>query len=472
MLKIRDFILNRDKSIEILNEEIKEFIKNFTNINEVNDLLKWISSQTKISRTALVSDTEIFVFKQFVNAKGKFNKVFELKNILFDAFKYLVFFFYIRLFSKKKSQESRCELCVDDISAGTSPDRFEEINKLCDTIFISNIKLEKKYKSFYFNKYFNSILSDTTCNNYLFYLKLFFRTLANSIKIKVNLFPLITRLILTYIKYETVFNSVKSKFLIQERHYGTSAVQVNGPGMYINSDILFSLGDKTANDAEKLGGKIKKIITVGSLFMEREFYKRKDKNTFKTYDLLVFASNHDGNAHSGYNSYFNDYYTHFKWIKKFAEDFPKFVICIKLKKILSDQKVAKLFKENQNIHIVLDATKEKSDTYFIADKAKALCTWSSTLGFEFIGSGKECYFLDPNLKNIGFIPNDEFILPAKVKSYEEFKDKIYSKIMGNVDKKILINKQNFCHPSNNVSRKILNNLRELENDSEIKSTYL
>jgi len=82
------------------------------------------------------------------------------------------------------------------------------------------------------------------------------------------------------------------------------------------------------------------------------------------------------------------------------------------------------------------------------------------------------YIVDPNLKNIGFIPNDEFILPAKVKSYEEFKDKIYSKIMGNVDKKILINKQNFCHPSNNVSRKILNNLRELENDSEIKSTYL
>ncbi len=44
--------------------------------------------------------------------------------------------------------------------------------------------------------------------------------------------------------------------------------------------------------------------------------------------------------------------------------------------------------------------------------------------------------------------------------------------MGNIDKKILINKQNFCHPSNNVSRKILNNLRELENDSEIKSMYL
>ena len=493
MLKIQDFILRRDKSIETLNKELKEFIKNFTNIRELTILLNWISSQTKISKTSLVSDTEIFVFKQFINSKGKFNKVFDLKNILIDSLKYLLFFSYIRFFSKKKVQEVKCELCVDDISVGTSPDRFEIINKLCETIFISNIKLDKKYKTFFFNKYFNSILSPTTCNNYLFYIRLFFKTLAYSVKIRVNLFPLITRLILTYIKYETVFNSVKAKFLIQERHYGTSAIkneifhkyggkissviqknilQINGPGMYINSDILFSLGDQTANNLEKFGGKIIKIVAVGSLFMEREFYNRKDKNTFKQYDLLVFASNHDGDAHSGYDSYFNDYYTHFEWIKKFSEDFPQFEICIKLKKILSDQKVSGLFKNTKNVNIVLDTTKEKSDTYFIADKAKALCTWSSTLGYEFIGSGKECYFVDPNLKNTGFIPNEDFILPAKVKSYEEFKNRIKSKIIGNKDQRILVNKKSFCHPSDKVSKKILENLRKLENDPEIKSMYL
>ena len=65
MLKIQDFILRRDKSIEILNKELKEFIKNFTNIREITILLNWISSQTKVSKTSLVSDTEIFVFKQY-----------------------------------------------------------------------------------------------------------------------------------------------------------------------------------------------------------------------------------------------------------------------------------------------------------------------------------------------------------------------------------------------------------------------
>ena len=43
--------------------------------------------------------------------------------------------------------------------------------------------------------------------------------------------------------------------------------------------------------------------------MERGLYKEKDENKFKIYDLVVFASNHDGNAF-GYNSYYDDYYTH------------------------------------------------------------------------------------------------------------------------------------------------------------------
>lgn len=492
MTKIQNFQLDRNKSIEILNIELKKAIEDFTRKKDVNDLLKWFSLQTKISLKSLKFDSEIFVFRQFINFKGRFNESFKLKNILKDTIKFIIFFSYIRIFSKKKNKNIECELCIDDISHGASPERFDEINKICDSIFISPVKLDSEYKTFIFNKYFGCILSKKTCNTFLFYLKLFFITLYKSVKIKTNLFPLITRLTLTYIRYETVFNFVKAKYLIQERHYGTSAIkneifhkyggkissviqknilQVNGPGMYINTDLLFTLGDRTADYAKKLGGNIIKIVPVGSLFMERELYRRKDKNKFKSYDLLVFASNHNGNAHSGYNSYFDDYYTHFEWIKKFSEEYPKFEICIKLKKILTDQKVIKLFDKSKNVYTIVDSTKEISDTYYLADKAKALCTWSSTLGFEFIGHGKECYFLDPNLKNTSFIPNDEYILSAKVKNYDEFKEKIISKIDGNIDKNIFVNKNNFCHPSKDVSKKILNTLRVLENNYDISSNY-
>ena len=492
MIKIQDFFLDRNKSIKILNQELKDFIQNFTNSHEINTLLGWISSNIKISTISLKSDTEIFIFKQFINVKGKFNKNFSLKKILKDSIKFLLIFFYIRFFSTRKDKELTCELCIDDISDGTSPKRFDEINNLCDAIFISSSKLHKKYKTFIFKKYFRCIISKDTCNNYVFYLKLFFKTLVSSIKIKVNLFPLIIRLILTYIKYETVFNKVKAKFLIQERHYGTSAIkneifhkyggkissviqknilQINGPGMYINTDLLFALGENTAEHAKKLGGNIQMIVPVGSLFMERELHKRNEKNNFQSFDLMVFSSNHIGNDHSGYNSYFEDYYTHFNWIKKFAVEFPNLNICIKLKKILTDKKVKDIFDNLKNVHIIVDKSDKFSDTYFIADKAKALCTWSSTLGFEFIGYGKECYFLDPNLKNTGFIPNDKYILPAKVKEYIEFKNKIVSKLRGEVNEKILVNKKKFCYPSENVSIKILKTLRTLENDHRIKSNY-
>ena len=492
MINIQDFFLDRSKSLKVLNQELRNFIKSFINNHEINLLLFWISSNINISTSSLKSDTEIFLFKQFINAKGKFNKSFSLKKIFIDSIKFLLIFFYIRFFSTKKNDEFKCELCIDDISDGTSPDRFDEINYLCDAIFISSSKLNKKYKTFIFKKYFKCIIGQDTCNNYIFYLKLFFKILVSSIKINVNLFPLITRLILTYIRYETVFNKVKAKFLIHERHYGTSAIkneifhkyggkissviqknilQMNGPGMYINTDLLFALGENTAQHAKELGGNIQIIVPVGSLFMERELHKRNEKNDFPSYDLMVFSSNHIGNDHSGYNSYFEDYYTHFYWIKKFAEECPNLNICIKLKKILTDNKVDKIFDNCKNVHIILDKSDKNSDTYFIADKAKALCTWSSTLGFEFIGYGKECYFLDPNLKNIGFIPNDEYILPAKVKSYVEFKNKIISKLKGEVNEKILVNKEKFCFPSENVSIKILKTLRTFENDHIIKSNY-
>ena len=69
------------------------------------------------------------------------------------------------------------------------------------------------------------------------------------------------------------------------------------------------------------------------------------------------------------------------------------------------------------------------------------------------------------------MPNDDYILPAKVKNYDEFKEKIIAKIGGEVNKEILVNKNIFCHPSKDVSKKILDTLRILEDDKDIKSNY-
>ena len=61
------------------------------------------------------------------------------------------------------------------------PDRFEFINEISDAIFVS-AQLNKKYKTFHYNKYLKSILSKDVCNNLTFYLITFIKTLKSSIK--------------------------------------------------------------------------------------------------------------------------------------------------------------------------------------------------------------------------------------------------------------------------------------------------
>ena len=158
MKKIQNFYVDRNKSIIEINKDLMFFIENFSNNQELSELLNWISVKTKISVKSLKLDTQKFVFDQFVNIKGKFNNSFLKRKIFYDAIKFIIIFYYIRLFSKKIKKQYNCELIVDDISIHTSPDKFEKLNKLCKTIFVSTIKLDKKYNTFLFRKYMNCAL--------------------------------------------------------------------------------------------------------------------------------------------------------------------------------------------------------------------------------------------------------------------------------------------------------------------------
>ena len=205
-----------------------------------------------------------------------------------------------------------------------------------------------------------------------------------------------------------------------------------------------------------MGCKIKKKIPVGSLFYERSIKKHHGLSVLKNYDLLVFASEHTANFHSGYENYYNEYYRHFEWIKKFACDYPKLSICIKHKKNFTDQRENLILKGISNVHYVVDYNDDHSDTYLLAERAKALCTWSSTLGYELIGYGKICYFLDPKNSNFSFLPKNELNDLVRVTSYQEFEKKMIDLIDGKNDPTILAKKEDFCLSSQNVSQNILN----------------
>ena len=484
MILISNFKLNRDKKITTLLKELKSFIFKSSKEKWINNYLKKVSTTLNFPTHILSDEFQIFLFENFENHYGKFNKKFHIVNFFRDSIKIIIFYIYIFIFSKKITNQLKTQVIVDDIDDTNTNLRFNELEKYFKIIyFVTGFKGNKK-KTFYFKKFRGASNESFFLKNPLFFFQLFFLTFYYSIFSLNNLFPFSIRLLKVITKYETLFTSISSDFLIQERHFNTSALknyiykknggsyscatqrnilQMNGVGMYINTDILFSLGTKTSANLKKYAGKAKKIIPVGSLGMELNYFKRKEKNSLKKYDLIVFASDHNKIFHSGYNSYYREYLQHFDWIKKFAQKHPKFKIGIKLKHVIKDKNVIKLFQDIKNVKILVDR-KYLSDSYFYASKSNALCTWSSTLAFEFLGHGRVVYFCDPNYKNLSFLPNERHIKKFKLNNYLKFEKKILEQIN---DKKLRFYKnkklqEKFCLNSYDVTKRIYKSLKKIK----------
>ncbi len=480
---ISKFHLNRKKKIFALLKDLKSFISKTSSDRNIINYLKHLSNFSAIPQKNLQNELRIILFKNFENKNGKFRSIFSLKYLFFYSIKFFLISLYIIFFSKKISPKYYCDMIIDDLDKDNTPIRFNGLKKYFNIIFVSNNIHLKITKSYNFSKFRGCSKNIFFVKNPIIIMKIFFLTIYYSVNSRNNLFPFLIEIIKTISRSETIFEEIKSNFLLQERHYNSSdlknyiykkkggkyscvtqknILQMNGVGMYVYSDIFFSLGRKTAKYLEKYGGETQKILPIGSLAMELNYYKRKDKNNLKKYDLLVFASDHNKMFHSGYDDYYSQYLKHFDWIKKFSLENPKFKIGIKLKHVVKDQIVLKKFEGVDNVNFLVDR-KYLSDSYFYAHKAKSICTWSSTLAFEFLGQGRVVYFCDPNFKNVSYLPNDTYIKKFKIDTYSKFKKKIYEQIK-NKKSRFFKNKklqEDFCLNSKDVSKKINLSIKKL-----------
>ena len=93
--------------------------------------------------------------------------------------------------------------------------------------------------------------------------------------------------------------------------------------------IFFLLGNESHKKAIVSSGNFKKIIPVGSLFMENIFYKKKIKKKID-FDLLNVIS--DGpNFSDGFKNYNKNWIEHLSWLKKLSGEDKKLKIVIKRK---------------------------------------------------------------------------------------------------------------------------------------------
>jgi hypothetical protein len=478
MLKnINEFSLDRKKDPIKLNQELINYIDNFVKDDNFNDIISWISRATEVSSKSLSCDCKLFIFNQFENIKGKFNYTFKFSNIFISSLKFLFIMIYIRIFSTKKTNIKKTKLIIDDVDKFINIERYNHLNKLIDLILISKVDVGKNFNFYKFSKKTLFLRNKYIKNNLSFIFSIFFKSITLSIKLKTNIIPIIISIIFKYFKYETIFSNIKGDFLLQERHYSTSAIkneifkkkggiitssmqrnliQLNGPGMFINCDLLLTLGKKSADNLQQYGCNVKKKIPIGSFYMEDQYYKKKDYNSFPSYDLISFESNQkDTKFHATNEIFFDDMYLHFEWIKKFSTKHPKLRIGIKHKNYITDQREIEMFKDLKNVSHLVNKRDDETDSYHLGAKAKALCTWTSTLGYEFIGNGKDCLYLDPGGRNTAFLRNSKENSLIRVTKYEDFELKVINMIKkGNIFVENSL-RDNFCLKSTSVSENII-----------------
>ncbi len=481
---IKNFLIDRDKNIIVSKNYLISFIDKFCNQKKYLFFLKIISNKFDIPLNNLINQSKIILFKSFINREGKFKNKFALKNIFLSSLRLIFIFFYIKFNAKNKSiLQKKFDLIIDDVNQTTNHFKFLKLSKRLKTAYITNF--DSKLKDFfYLMSYKNIIINNKEKISYIFFLKLFFFTALYSFKLKNNLFPFFEDFYKNYLKYDSLFSKVTSKYLLQESHFNTNEIknylfkkhggkytattqrnilQLNGIGMFIFCDIIFTLGKKSAEDLNKLGGKVRSSVPVGSLAMEYNYYekRKRKKNTSPAFDLLVFCSDHLGEIHSGYNSYYKDYYLHYKWIAKLAQENPNIKIGLKMKRYIKDKKVLNIFSDIKNVKFVFMKDLFFSNSYFYGEKAKVICTWSSTLAYEFFGDKKICYFVDPGNRNISFLPNKSFIKKYKLSNYDTFKKTILSSIFSR-KKYNTRNNDFFCLNSRNTSQRIIKYLLSLK----------
>lgn len=478
---ISSFNLDKRKDIIKLNSELVDYIDYFVNQEDYKYISEKYSSFFGINIRSVINENKVFLFRNFNNYLGKFEnlsgKIVYLKSFIKNIF-FLIYIFLFRKFSAEKRKNF--DLVVD-LTENTRYRYFREISNNINTVFILS-KKDKKFNFIKFKKYFRC--SFPSKNTFLMYLNLICFTFFFSLRKNYNFNLTLFHILKLYFRNHTIFSKINAKFLIQERYNLTSPIkneifksyggqlstciqrnifQRNGPGMFIYSDVLFSMGKKTAEILKYMGGEVKEIIPVGSFFMEYNFFRRKEdtiqKNKIQQYDLLFFETSHSWKFVSGYEGYYDDFYLHLHWIKKISLQNLNLKIAIKFKHEkdkFENNKILEIVGNLKNVEILIDET-DWIDSYFLGQKAKFIGTWSSSLCHELLSIGKSCYYIDPGLRNKSFLPDTEEYKFIRLDSYEKFCEMVKDCLINN-NKKI-INTDNFCLKSNNVSINIVNFLK-------------
>ena len=475
------------KNTYAITKNLVNFITNYTNKNnDLNKIYKDLFVITDIPVNTLKDETNKIIYQSFnfyrssFSSELKITRIFKhfLISLSISAWHILSFLIFLNK-KKKNSYDLICDSVIHQLDVDRYLSLVKNFKRVC---FLGPVNYKSKNRNvkiecFKFNKLFLG------CTNFSFkkrllILLLIFRILKISIFYRVNLFYFFNILIYKVFKYNHIYNNITSKYYIIGKFYDTSAVQNyyfhKNDGQvascyqknlcefsiscFIFTDVLFTLGYSHGKICNKIGGKIKHFSPVGSLYMENLWFKKKrDLRNIPSSDILLVGLNvtPDLTARTYHinEDFHTSYYKYISWFKKISKEFPNKKILLKHRKNTTIDPVETKILENSNIKVL---TKDKSlnGTYAYAHKSKLLFSFGSTMIMELLGSGKQGYYVDPELKNLQWYRGVKFLKSYRLKSYSEIKKIVLAKkhnkkISGRISKY-------FCLNSKDTSKRIAN----------------
>lgn len=459
-------------------------LEKHTQTKDIKNYLKLLSSYLDIPFEIVKKD-----YKQYISRKHNYlSKTIEKNISYYEIFKslilYYVTFIYVFLYSKKVEVRNKVKIIFDEVMSKTEHDELIYlIKKFPNHLFVSNEETNKENQLKFFKRqgYCRKIIIK---NFFQIFLYISWASFKDSKKTNINLINFSNYAVNQKLKYETIFSICKSDIFFQFRFYTTSAIRnflfkksggklcctvqrilihLGRTGFFIDTDIFFSLGKKSAELIKDTESNFKEIIPVGSLYLERFWFKQ-EKIPAPAYDILFIGGNH-GTFLATDEKYMSNYYENLKWLSKLSKKFPKISIALKHHEswkhdehfdkkedeILNGSFIKKIYKTDQG---------PINKSYGYAFNSKVCLTWNSTMIFELLGNKIPAYFLDPNLENDGWFLNSNYTIPWRISSYENFEKKMIDIIMNNKNE-IVQNSENFCWNSKNTSQNIFEKLKNI-----------
>ena len=478
ILKYRN---NRSINAEHNCIKLCKFVNNISNNEFLLVTYKKLETIFKIPEKDLLYDFKKTLLSYFNFTKGKFNKNLKLRYLFFDLVSLLIFLIWYKIFSKKINTKNKRKIFFDELDNCEHLKYLKKINYYFknDSIFhINKInpRFDKKNLKIFSFKKFCIYDSNTLNGNFFNLIKTILYILQISIKSGVNLFAIFNFLIFRIFKYEKIFKENKSQFYFSFKFFNSSSIknfifkkyggkkvsyfQKNLAEMsicfFIKTDILFSLGKGTTHNIKKLGSVIKKIIPIGSLFLENNLNQVK-KNLKNKIDICNIGINwaHRNHTSNIDNKIDENYYKHIKWLKKISLEFPDLKILIKHhQNYRGDKKEINILK-GSSIDIIYD--EKNKNTYQYLEDSKLITSFGSTMIIESKSLRKESFFLDPNKENQSYFKFLKNSNQLRISSYIKFKNLVRKYLIIGKKNKIK-NLNNFCLNSSNVSKKIYRNL--------------